>query len=137
MGRIRGRSGILFTVRNLDRLIASGRVSQFAGWLGGLLDLKPVLGLADDGTVKACGKARGAARAKRLILDAVAAAIPAGAKRVRFGVIHAAAPEMADRLRSELAARYEGAEILVAPITPVIATHLGPGAWGIAYTVED
>ena len=25
----------------------------------------------------------------------------------------------------------------VAPITPVIATHLGPGAWGIAYMVED
>nr|MYA64379.1 DegV family EDD domain-containing protein [Gemmatimonadota bacterium]MYH53192.1 DegV family EDD domain-containing protein [Gemmatimonadota bacterium]MYK65215.1 DegV family EDD domain-containing protein [Gemmatimonadota bacterium] len=135
--RIRAQSGILFTVRNLDRLIASGRVSQFAGWLGGVLDLKPVLGLGGDGTVKAFGKARGAARAKKLILDTVAAAIPPGAKRVRFGVIHAAAPEMAEQLRGELAARYEGAEILVAPITPVIATHLGPGAWGIAYTVED
>lgn len=135
--RIRRRSGILFTVRSLDRLIASGRVSQFAGWLGGILDLKPVLGLAADGEVRAYGKARGAARAKRLILDKVAAAIPPGAKRVRFGVIHAAAPEMADQLRDELAARYEGAEILVAPITPVIATHLGPGAWGIGYTVED
>lgn len=135
--RIRRQSGIMFTVRNLDRLIASGRVSQFAGWLGGVLDLKPVLGLAGDGKVKAYGKARGAARAKKMILDTVGAAIPADAKRVRFGVIHAAAPEMADQLRDELAARYEGAEILVAPITPVIATHLGAGAWGIAYTVED
>ena len=135
--RIRGQSGILFTVRNLDRLIASGRVSQFAGWFGGVLDLKPVLGLASDGKVKAYGKARGAARAKKMILDAVAAAIPSGAKKVRFGVIHAAAPEMADQLRGELAAHYGGAEVLVAPITPVIATHLGPGAWGIAYTVED
>ena len=135
--RIRRQSGILFTVRNLDRLIASGRVSQFAGWLGGVLDLKPVLGLAGDGKVRAYGKARGAARAKKLILDRVADAIPPGAEKVRFGVIHAAAPEMADQLRRELAARYEGAEILVAPITPVIATHLGPGAWGIAYAVED
>lgn len=135
--RIRKQSGILFTVRNLDRLIASGRVSQFGGWLGGVLDLKPVLGLAGDGTVKAFGKARGAARAKKLILDTVAAAIPPEAKKVRFGVIHAAAPEMADQLRGELAARHEGAEILVSPITPVIATHLGPGAWGIAYSVED
>ena len=135
--RIRGQSGILFTVRNLDRLIASGRVSQFAGWLGGVLDLKPVLGLAGDGKVKAYGKARGAARAKKMILDTVEAAIPPKAKKVRFGVIHAAAPEMAAQLRGELAARWEGAEILVAPITPVIATHLGPGAWGIAYTVED
>ena len=135
--RIRKQSGILFTVRNLDRLIASGRVSQFAGWLGGVLDLKPVLGLAGDGEVRAFGKARGAARAKKMILDTVADAIPSGARKVRFGVIHAAAPEMADQLQDELAARYEGAEILVAPFTPVIATHLGPGAWGIAYTVED
>ena len=112
-------------------------MSQFAGWLGGVLDLKPILGLADDGSVEAYGKARGAARAKKQIVDTVAAAIPPDAKNVRFGVVHVAAPEMADLLRSELAARYEGAEILVAPITPVIATHLGPGAWGIAYMVED
>ena len=135
--RIRRQSGILFTVRSLDRMIASGRVSQFAGWLGGVLDLKPVLGLDGDGSVKAYGKTRGARRARKLILDTVAAAIPPDAKKVRFGVIHAAAPEMADHLRAELAARYEGTEILVAPITPVIATHLGPGAWGIAYMLED
>lgn len=135
--RIRRRSGILFTVRNLDRLIASGRVSQFAGWLGGVLDLKPVLGLAGDGSVRAYGKVRGARRAKELILDTVAEAIPPDARKYRFGVIHAAAPEMAQALRRELAGRYPGAEILIAPITPVIATHLGPGAWGIAYMVED
>ncbi len=135
--RIRRQSGILFTVRGLDRLIASGRVSQFAGWLGGVLDLKPVLGLAGGGSVKAFGRVRGARRARKLILDTVAEAIPPDAKRFRFGVIHAAAPEMAAELRAELAARYEGAEILVAPITPVIATHLGPGAWGIAYMLED
>lgn len=39
------RSGIFFTVRTLGRLIASGRVSRVAGWLGGLLDRRPVLGL--------------------------------------------------------------------------------------------
>ena len=112
-------------------------MSQFAGWLGGVLDLKPILGLADDGSVEAYGKARGAARAKKQIMDTVAAAIAPDVKKVRFGVVHVAAPEMADLLRSELAARYGGAEILAAPITPVIATHLGPGAWGIAYMVED
>ena len=135
--RIRRQSGILFTVRDLDRLIASGRVSQFAGWLGGVLDLKPILGLARDGSVEAHGKARGAARAKKQIMDTVAAAIAPDVKKVRFGVVHVAAPEMADLSRSELAARYGGAEILAAPIAPVIATHLGPGAWGIAYMVED
>ena len=135
--RIRRQSGVLFTVRTLDRLIASGRVSQFAGWLGGVLDLKPVLGLASDGAIEAYGKARGAARVRNLILDKVAAAVPPGAKKVRFGIIHIAAPDMADLLRDELVARFGDVEILMAPITPTIATHLGSGAWGVAYMVED
>ena len=137
IGRIRDRSGIMFTVRTLDRLMASGRVSQFAGWLGGVLDLKPVLGLAPDGTVKAFGKARGTDRARALMLKLIGEEIPAGAREVRFGIVHAGAPEVVDPLRAELKARFDDPEILVAPITPVLATHLGIGAWGIGYMVED
>ncbi len=137
LDRIRGQSGILFTVRSLDRLIASGRVSQVAGWLGGVLDLKPVLGLEPDGSVKAYGKARGMRRARELILRMVEDGIPAGAKAVRFGIVHVGAPEVVEPLRRELGERFGGPEILVAPITPVLATHLGLGAWGIAYMVED
>jgi len=37
-----------------------------------------------------------------------------------------------------LRARYgKHVEILTAPATPVISTHLGIGAWGVAYLVED
>ena len=135
--RIRRQSGILFTVRNLDRLIASGRVSQFAGWFGGILDLKPVLGVGPDGRIKAYGKARGPTRARRLLMEKVAAEIPPGVRKVRFGVVHVAAPEIASQVCEELRQRYGDAETLVSPITPTIATHLGPGAWGIAYMVED
>jgi len=135
--RIRRQSGILFTVRNLDRLIASGRVSQFAGWFGGILDLKPVLGVGPDGKIKAYGKARGSMRARSLMLEKVAAEIPPGARKVRFGVVHVAAPEIASQVCEALRERYGDAETLVSPITPTISTHLGPGAWGIAYMVED
>ena len=135
--RIRGQSGILFTVRSLDRLMASGRVSQFAGWLGGVLDLKPVLGIEPDGSIKAHGKARGMHRARELMLKMVEDEIPSGATGVRFGIVHVGAPEMVEPLRHELRKRFGDPEILVAPITPVLATHLGLGAWGIAYMVED
>lgn len=135
--RIRRQSGILFTVRNLDRLIASGRVSQFAGWFGGILDLKPVLGVGPDGRIKAYGKARGSSRARRLLMETVAAEIPDDARQIRFGVVHVAAPEIARQVCEELQERYGDAETLVSPITPTISTHLGPGAWGIAYMVED
>ena len=135
--RVRGQSGIAFTVRNLDRLIASGRLSNFAGWLGGLLDLKPVLALGSDGKIRALGKTRGARRVRKLLLEGIFADIPPGAEKVRFGIVHAGAPEVIDPLKAKLHARHPGAEILVSPITPVIATHLGLGAWGIGYMLED
>ncbi len=135
--RVRGQSGIAFTVRNLDRLIASGRLGNFAGWLGGLLDLKPVLALGPDGKIRAMGKARGARRVQKLLLEGILAEIPTGAEKVRFGIVHAGAPEVIEPLTARLRTRHPGAEILVSPITPVIATHLGLGAWGIGYMVED
>lgn len=135
--RIRGQSGIAFTVRNLERLIASGRLSNFAGWLGGLLDLKPVLALGPDGTIRALGKARGSRRVRKLLVDRVLAEIPEGAGKVRFGIVHAGAPDVVAPVRARLEAHYPGAEVLVSPITPVIATHLGAGAWGVGYMVED
>lgn len=136
LDRIRDRSGIFFTVRSFDRLIASGRVSQVAGWLGGLLNVKPVLGLDRDGTVTAYGKAHGAGGARRLMLKMIEHRIPADATCVRFGIVHVGAPRVVERVRQALTNRFGEPEILVAPITPVLATHLGLGAWGIAYMPE-
>ena len=136
--RIRRRSNILFTVRTLERLIASGRVSRFAGWLGGFLDLKPVLGLEVDGSVKAYGKARGDLKVRRLILDMVEREIGPAPTQVRFGLVHVGAPELLAPVEEELRRRFgQDVEMMTAPATPVLATHLGIGAWGVAYTVED
>jgi fatty acid-binding protein DegV len=56
---------------------------------------------------------------------------------VRFGIVHVGIPEIVSEVRELLVARYGEVEILTAPVTPVIATHLGIGAWGLAYMVED
>ena len=41
---------------------------------------------------------------------------------------------MTDALQAEYG---RDVEVLSAPATPVISTHLGIGAWGLAYMVED
>jgi fatty acid-binding protein DegV len=33
--------------------------------------------------------------------------------------------------------RFGERETIIAPASPALATHLGPGAWGVAYQVED
>jgi DegV family protein with EDD domain len=138
LARIRAQSGILFTVASFDRLLASGRVGKGTAWLGNLLGLRPIFGMTPDGKVKAFSKALRKGQVVSRMLDTVEAQLPAGASQVRFGVIHVAHPEIVPEARAGLQDRFgRDVEILEAPATPVISTHLGVGAWGVAYLVED
>jgi DegV family protein with EDD domain len=136
--RVRSQSGILFTVANLDRLLASGRVSRGQAFVGRMLDLKPILALGTDGTVAAHGRAVGMERARAALLRAVRQAIPPASRQLRFGIVHVGVPDLAADIERQLRSTYGAdTEILTAPATPVIATHIGIGAWGVAYMVED
>jgi DegV family protein with EDD domain len=135
--RIRRQSDILFTVETFDRLIASGRVGRGRALLGSMLSVKPILALDAEGRVVPVGKAVGRKRAQAALLDTLAGRIPAGA-RVRFGIVYVGDDDIVEPVIAELRARYGAdTEILTAPATPVIATHLGLGAWGVAYLRED
>ncbi len=136
LGRIRARSGILFTVDVFDRLLASGRVGKARAWLGTLLRVKPILELTPAGEVEAAGRVLGRAHLLEGVLDLLEARIP-DPSIVRFGVVHVAAPEVVARVTAALRARFGDVEVLSGPATPVIATHLGVGAWAVAYLVEE
>jgi len=138
--RIRQRSGILFTVETFDRLIASGRVGRGRALLGSMLNVKPILWLNREGVVEPAGKAFGSSRGHRVhraMIDTVKDKV-GDAKRVRFGVVHVGCAEIAPQVAGALRSHFgPNVEVLDAPATPVISTHLGTGAWGIAYMVED
>ncbi|MBT8335833.1 MAG: DegV family EDD domain-containing protein [Gemmatimonadetes bacterium] len=135
--RIRRQSGILFTVDTFDRLLRSGRVGRGRAILGSLMQVKPVLGLTRDGVVEPAGKAIGRKRVMATLIDAVRARIPEEARKIRFGVVHVGCPEIVPVVKEALRDRFGSVEMLSAPATPVISTHLGTGAWGVAYLVED
>jgi DegV family protein with EDD domain len=136
--RIRGQSGVLFTVDSFERLLASGRVGKGRAWLGTVLGVKPVLGLSPDGKVVPLGKAVGAQRVLPTVMGLLRSSIPSHVERVRFGVAHVGCPEVLDEVSQALRARYgEDVEILTAAATSVVATHVGVGAWEVAFMVED
>lgn len=138
LARIRAQSGILFTVRDLDRIIASGRASKSKALLGRFLGLRPIFGLNPEGKLKTVGATIKGRGAMKKLMTALEKEIPSNVSKIRFGMIHIAYPEILDELRSELRSRWgKDVEILTAPATPVIATHTGIGTWGVAYMVED
>jgi DegV family protein with EDD domain len=137
LDRVRSRSGTLLTVELFDNLLASGRVGRGKVMIAGFFDIKPVLELGPDGRVLPLANVRGSKQALPRILDILGERIPRNARAVRFGIMHVGRPEIGEEVAEGLRRRFGDREILDVPATPVLATHLGPGAWGVAWQLED
>lgn len=135
--RVRERTGFFISLDTFDRALASGRVGRGTAWLGSLLDIKPVLDIDDAGRLVPIAKLRGRHNVFPKMFSILEKKVPRDVKKVRFGVMHVACPEVVDEVCAEIRRRYGDREIIVAPGTPIIATHAGEGAWGIAYMIED
>ncbi|HSC58850.1 MAG TPA: DegV family protein [Gemmatimonadales bacterium] len=135
--RVRGQSGCFITVDRFDNLIRSGRVTKGRAWLAGMLDVKPILGLDETGRVLPVDRVRGRDNVVPKVLTLLEHRLTPRPRAVRFGVVHANAPEMAERVRTALVAAYRPRDCIVALATGVLGTHVGEGAWGVFYQVED
>jgi len=119
------RCNVLFAVGSLEYLARSGRLGRAQRLVGTALDIRPVLRV-EDGEVVPHKRTRGRRRQMAAIVDEVEPAAEAG-RPLFFG--HVAAPEQL----SELAERLGVEEELVAQIGGVVGSHVGPGAYGVAY----
>ena len=135
--RVRRQSGFFIVLDTFERALASGRVGRGKAWLGSLLDIKPVLDVDPSGKLVPIDRVRGRKNALPRMLEILERKVPKTAKKVRFGVMHVAAPEMLEPVTREIRARYGNVDVVHAPGTPIIGTHAGEGAFGIAYLVED
>jgi DegV family protein with EDD domain len=137
LDRLKEQSGVLLTVDQYDNLLRSGRVSRGKAWLAGMLDVKPILTLDSAGVLTPVDRVRGREALIRRVLTLLEQRLTPRPKVVRFGITHADAPEVADRVRAALVAAYRPRDCFVSLATAVLGTHVGPGAWGVFYQIED
>jgi DegV family protein with EDD domain len=135
--RVRQRSGMFVTVDRYDNLLRSGRVSRGKAWLAGVLDVKPILSIDRSGRVVPIDRVRGRDNLVPRVLSLVERQLTPRPAAVRFGVVHADAPDVAERVRTALVAAYQPRDCIVALATGVLGTHVGPGAWAVFFQVED
>lgn len=135
--RIRARSGCLLTVDKFDNLLRSGRVSKGKAWLAGMLDVKPILGLDARGAIIPVDRVRGRENVVPRVLSLLDKKLSPRPKALRFGVVHAEAPEAAERVRTALVAAFQPKDVIVSLATGVLGTHVGVGAWAVFWQVED
>jgi len=125
---------IIFVVDTLEFLHRGGRIGGAQRFIGSMLSLKPVLHLV-DGKIEPLARVRTMKKAVKHMIE-VAEEEMAGKQQVKAAVINAAAPDEAQKIYKELQQRLNPNEILHADLSPVIGTHVGPGAVGIIYYAE-
>jgi len=135
--RVRRQSGALVTVDRFDNLLRSGRVTRGKAWLAGLLDVKPILGLDDLGSIIPVDRVRGRDNVVPRVLSLLERRLTPRPTSVRFGIAHAEAPEPAERMRRAIVAAYQPRDCFVTLATGVLGAHVGFGAWAVFYQVED
>lgn len=135
--RIRAQSGCFVTVDRFDNLLRSGRVTRGKAWIAGMLDVKPILSLDALGAIVPVDRVRGRSNVVPRVLGLLERRLSPRPHAIRFGIVHAEAPEVAERVRSALVAAYAPKDCFVALATGVLGTHVGFGAWGVFWQVED
>jgi DegV family protein with EDD domain len=125
---MRPRLHLLFVVDTLEYLARGGRIGKAQALLGGLLGIKPILGLV-NGEVAPVDKVRGGKAAHPRVVELLRERVDP-ARPVLVSVGHAAAPIWADRLRTLLQQSFIVGELFACEIGPVVGAHVGPGCVG-------
>jgi DegV family protein with EDD domain len=128
--RVRSRAVTLLMVDSLEHLRRGGRLTGGQAMVGAALRVKPILHLTDEGRVEVRERTRTWGRALDRAAELIAEVAAGGPTDVI--VTHAVAPDRAEELWGHLEARIEVRERLQAVIGPIVGTHVGPGAVGVA-----
>jgi DAK2 domain fusion protein YloV len=137
LSRVRDQSGALFTVDTFENLLRSGRVGRGRAWLGTLLDVKPILELSPEGRIVPLDRVRGREALIPRVLRHLEQRLTPRPQQLRIGIVHAHAPDIAERLNDDVQARFTPKDCIVAEVTAALGVHTGLGAWGIFWQVED
>lgn len=122
----------LFVVDTLEFLARGGRIGKAQAFLGGLLRVKPILGVT-DGEIVPVEKVRGG-RGGRNVQPRLLELLHQRVDRKRpvlAGICHANAPAWADNLERLMREQLQIAELIQAEVGPVVGANVGPGAVGV------
>jgi DegV family protein with EDD domain len=124
---VTARTHIFAALDTLEYVRRSGRVPHLAARIGGVLHVLPVIKIYQDDI------SMDLVRTQRRAVEHVIELVEALGPLEQLGVVHANAPERVEDFMSRAEHLFPpGKERFVVDITPVIGTHTGPGAIGLA-----
>ena len=126
----------MFTVATLDYLQKGGRIGRASALVGSLLNIKPILSL-ENGKIVPLARARGNKKALAELVNQVRKHRERFPGKLVVNFLHVQDPDAAENVRGALeqaGIKYEGGEVY--EIGAVVASHVGPGTYGLYMHAE-
>ena len=124
-----------FTVDDLVYLKRGGRVSPTVAFVGGILGIKPILHVDNEGKLINVSKARGRKASLNALLDKYGEL--AENRQGTVFISNADCHEDASYLKTQFKERYNAEIEIVTDIGPVIGAHSGPGTMAVFFLGKE
>ena len=130
---IREKTYAYLVVNDLQNLVRGGRLTNGAALIGGLLKIKPILDF-EEGKIVLFERIRSSKKAFKRVEEVIGERVKENPAPVIIYVIHGNNLEVAEEEKKRLQKKFPGTTIEIGHFGPVIGTHLGEKAVGIAIT---
>lgn len=126
----------IFTVDDIEYLFRGGRVTRTQAFMGGLLNIKPVLNV-EDGKLVPLEKIRGKNKVLKTMLNIIEErSKDADLKNQIIGISHGDDLESALKLKEMISERYGTTNFIINIIGASIGAHSGPGTLAVTFLNE-
>jgi DegV family protein with EDD domain len=122
---------LMFVVDTLEYLHRGGRIGGAKRWFGSALRIKPLLQFA-EGVIGPLAQARTKRKAVDLLFNLVEERL-AGKPMAEAAVVHIDCLGEAEDCVARVTEQFNPERIFLGDVSPVVGTHVGPGALGIAF----
>jgi DegV family protein with EDD domain len=118
-------SHLLAMLDTLEYLQRGGRIGRARAWIGGLLNVKPLI-VVKEGEVAPLERVRSRSRAIDRLIELTAARTNAA----EVTLLHSSSPEEVERVSSRLASAMPTAKLRTGWLGPVVGVYAGPNILG-------
>jgi DegV family protein with EDD domain len=128
---------VRFTVDDLNHLYRGGRISKTTAIIGGMINIKPILYVNEEGKLVPLTTARGRKKSLNVIFNDMLESM--GKYRDEEDTIciaHGDAPEDVNYLADLIREKLPHKKIVINYVSPSIGSHSGPGAIGLCFMGE-
>ena len=125
----------LFTVGDLDHLAKGGRVSKTSAFVGGLLNIKPILNV-EDGKLVPIEKTRGMKKAIKRMIELMKERGGDFSNKT-VGISHSNDEELLHEVKAAIEETLAPREVETTTIGAVIGAHVGSGTVGIYFNTDN